>query len=141
MGFFNPAGRGVENDSAQEWQSAVNTTNKMGNKVYLFGCYVGSCGKLREASQMVLRSRCLFAALASAKAAPKASCLFGFIGLFFWKATKSLNKHPRSVRARLCFSFHYNHRLHSEQQPWGRGICDANLSGWKHGKNSPGKRI
>jgi hypothetical protein len=42
MGFFNPAGRGVENDSAQEWQSAVNTTNKMGNKVYLFGCYAGS---------------------------------------------------------------------------------------------------
>jgi hypothetical protein len=32
---------------------------------------------------MVLRSRCLFAVLASAKAALKVSRLFGFIGLFF----------------------------------------------------------
>jgi hypothetical protein len=42
---------------------------------------------------------------------------------------------------RQCLSFHYNHRLNSEQQPWGRSICDTNLSGWQHGTNSPGKRI
>jgi hypothetical protein len=33
-----------ETDSAR-WQSAENTANNMGNSVYRFGCYTGSCGK------------------------------------------------------------------------------------------------
>jgi hypothetical protein len=44
----------------------------------------------------VLRPACLLAALALAKASLKATCLFRFHSLFWWKAVKSPNKHPLS---------------------------------------------
>jgi hypothetical protein len=51
---------------------------------------------MQEATGKMLRSLCLFAALVLAKAASKASCLFGLGCLFYWKAKKSPNKHPLS---------------------------------------------
>jgi hypothetical protein len=55
----------------------------------------------------VLRSLCLFAALALAKAASKASCLFGLGCLFYWKAKKSPNKHPLRVVLPSTWDVHY----------------------------------
>jgi hypothetical protein len=54
--------------------------------------------KLREAPQNVLRYFCLWAALALAKPAPKATRLFQFAGFFYWKAGKSPNKQALSLR-------------------------------------------
>jgi hypothetical protein len=42
---FDTADTRCKTDSAQEWQSAVNCTNEMGNRIYRSGCYAGSCGK------------------------------------------------------------------------------------------------
>jgi hypothetical protein len=50
--------------------------------------------KLREACPYVLRSLCLLAASALAKASFKATRLFQLTYLFLWKAQKSPNKHP-----------------------------------------------
>lgn len=56
--------------------------------------------KLREAIRSTSEGAfrvCLFRPMALAKPEAKLPRLFGFLGLFYWKATKSWNKHPLNV--------------------------------------------
>jgi hypothetical protein len=74
--------------------------------------------KLREAPENVLRYFCLWAALALAKPAPKATPLFQFAGFFYWKARKSPNKQALKQETPLEVSTCGGHQNTIKGTPW-----------------------